>query len=246
MDKNFIGERISELRLKKNVSEYQMSLDLGKKLKATSSPSLPGRSLPTMQSFLDICDYLEVTPQQFFDSELKPGPPKPGAARRGEGGPAGGAGAGTHGPCCTRTYCCRSCCRRHRRAGARAAGAHQVGDEPDDQQHRHNQQNKAHNIGPSSIGGAGIGIAAVQRYAIDAAQPVGQRLHGLLGAGVVITVDPIGFHVLVQQRPQRAERQLAFQPVAAHDVVVAAVGLVWGPAAAARRCPGRLSPAPRR
>lgn len=40
MDKNFIGERISELRLKKNVSEYQMSLDLGKK-KATSSPSLP-------------------------------------------------------------------------------------------------------------------------------------------------------------------------------------------------------------
>ena len=29
-----------------------------------------GRSLPTMQSFLDICDYLEVTPQQFFDSEL--------------------------------------------------------------------------------------------------------------------------------------------------------------------------------
>ena len=30
MDKNFIGERISELRLKKNVSEYQMSLDLGK------------------------------------------------------------------------------------------------------------------------------------------------------------------------------------------------------------------------
>ena len=40
------------------------------KIKATSSPSLPGRSLPTMQSFLDICDYLEVTPQQFFDSEL--------------------------------------------------------------------------------------------------------------------------------------------------------------------------------
>lgn len=40
MDKNFIGERISELRLKKNVSEYQMSLDLGK-IKATSSPSLP-------------------------------------------------------------------------------------------------------------------------------------------------------------------------------------------------------------
>lgn len=32
MDKNFIGERISELRLKKNVSEYQMSLDINAKI----------------------------------------------------------------------------------------------------------------------------------------------------------------------------------------------------------------------
>ena len=66
MDKNFIGERISELRLKKNVSEYQMSLDLGKN-KSYIQSLTSGRSLPTMQSFLDIC---EVTPQQFFDSEL--------------------------------------------------------------------------------------------------------------------------------------------------------------------------------
>lgn len=69
MDKNFIGERISELRLKKNVSEYQMSLDLGKN-KSYIQSLTSGRSLPTMQSFLDICDQLEVTPQQFFDSEL--------------------------------------------------------------------------------------------------------------------------------------------------------------------------------
>ena len=38
MDKNFIGERISELRLKKNVSEYQMSLDLGKNKKLHPVP----------------------------------------------------------------------------------------------------------------------------------------------------------------------------------------------------------------
>ena len=30
MDKMFIANRITELRLKKNVSEYQMSLDLGR------------------------------------------------------------------------------------------------------------------------------------------------------------------------------------------------------------------------
>ena len=29
MDANYIQERITELRLKKNVSEYQMSTDLG-------------------------------------------------------------------------------------------------------------------------------------------------------------------------------------------------------------------------
>ena len=49
MDKNFIGERISELRLKKNVSEYQMSLDLGKN-KSYIQSLTSGRSLPTMQS----------------------------------------------------------------------------------------------------------------------------------------------------------------------------------------------------
>ena len=59
----------SELRLKKNESEYQMSLDLGKN-KSYIQSLTSGRSLPTMQSFLDICDYLEVTPQQFFASEL--------------------------------------------------------------------------------------------------------------------------------------------------------------------------------
>ena len=30
MDEKYIADRITELRLRKNVSEYQMSLDLGK------------------------------------------------------------------------------------------------------------------------------------------------------------------------------------------------------------------------
>ena len=65
----FVRDRITQLRLRKGVSEYQMSLDLGKN-KSYIQSLTSGRSLPTMQSFLDICDYLEVTPQQFFDSEL--------------------------------------------------------------------------------------------------------------------------------------------------------------------------------
>lgn len=69
MEKKFIGDRITELRIKKNVSEYQMSLDLGKNKSYIQSIS-SGRSLPTMENFLEICEYLEVTPCQFFDTAL--------------------------------------------------------------------------------------------------------------------------------------------------------------------------------
>ena len=69
MDKKFIGDRITELRIKKNISEYQMSLDLGKNKSYIQSIS-SGRSLPTMENFLEICEYLGVTPAQFFDTDL--------------------------------------------------------------------------------------------------------------------------------------------------------------------------------
>ena len=68
MDKEFIRNRITELRLKKNVSEYQMSLDLGQNRSYVQAIS-SGRSLPSMAQFLNICDYFEITPLQFFDSE---------------------------------------------------------------------------------------------------------------------------------------------------------------------------------
>ena len=42
MDKMFIANRITELRLKKNVSEYQMSLDLGRNKSYIQSLSLGG------------------------------------------------------------------------------------------------------------------------------------------------------------------------------------------------------------
>lgn len=69
MDKEFIKNRITELRIKKNVSEYRMSLDLGQNrsyIQAISS----GRALPSMAQFLKICDYFDITPLQFFDSEV--------------------------------------------------------------------------------------------------------------------------------------------------------------------------------
>jgi len=67
---DFIKNRITELRLKKDVSEYQMSLDLGNNkgyIQAISS----GRALPSMREFLSICEYFNITPKQFLDDEME-------------------------------------------------------------------------------------------------------------------------------------------------------------------------------
>lgn len=66
MDDQFIRERISALRIQKGVSEYKMSVDLGHSKSYIQSIST-GRALPSMTEFLYICEYLGVTPQQFFD-----------------------------------------------------------------------------------------------------------------------------------------------------------------------------------
>lgn len=69
MDDNYIRNRISELRTKKNISEYKMSLDLGHSKSYIQSIS-SGKSLPSLSEFLYICDYLGVTPKEFFDDTI--------------------------------------------------------------------------------------------------------------------------------------------------------------------------------
>jgi len=61
----FIRIRITELRIAKNISEHKMSLDLGKSGSYMRSISI-GKALPSMHEFLRICEYLGVTPQEFF------------------------------------------------------------------------------------------------------------------------------------------------------------------------------------
>ena len=70
MDKEFIRNRITELRLKKGVSEYQMSYDLGHSRGYVYNIS-SGKSLPPMSEFLEICNYFGITPGQFFDESIK-------------------------------------------------------------------------------------------------------------------------------------------------------------------------------
>jgi len=66
MNEDFIRERISELRIRKNISEYKMSLDLGHSKGYIQSIS-SGRAMPSMSEFLYICKYLEISPKDFFD-----------------------------------------------------------------------------------------------------------------------------------------------------------------------------------
>ncbi len=70
MDLQYIRDRISVLRTKKNVSEYRMSTDLGHSKSYMQSIS-SGRSMPSLGEFLYICEYLGVTPGEFFDEDIK-------------------------------------------------------------------------------------------------------------------------------------------------------------------------------
>jgi len=62
----FIRERISDLRCQKQVSERKMSLDLGHSTSYIRSIT-SGKSLPSITEFLFICDYLGITPREFFN-----------------------------------------------------------------------------------------------------------------------------------------------------------------------------------
>ena len=70
MDAEFVRERITQLRVRKDVSEYKMSYDLGHSRGYINNIS-SGKTLPSMTEFFAICDYFELTPQHFFDEGMQ-------------------------------------------------------------------------------------------------------------------------------------------------------------------------------
>ena len=62
---NFVRKRITQLRHRLRVSEHKRSLDLGKSGSYMRSISIC-KAMPSMHKFLRICEYLGVTPQEFF------------------------------------------------------------------------------------------------------------------------------------------------------------------------------------
>ena len=69
IDANFIANRISDLRIKKNVSARDMSLSLGQSQSYINNIENK-KALPSMQMFLYICEYLDISPKDFFDEEI--------------------------------------------------------------------------------------------------------------------------------------------------------------------------------
>lgn len=58
--------RLAQLRTKRRVSARDMSLSIGQNAGYINNIET-GKSLPSMSGFFFICEYLNITPQEFFD-----------------------------------------------------------------------------------------------------------------------------------------------------------------------------------
>ena len=70
MFEDFIRERITELRMRKNVSERCMSLDMGHS-EGYINHITSGKAMPSMIEFFEICRYFGITPYEFFNENMK-------------------------------------------------------------------------------------------------------------------------------------------------------------------------------
>ncbi len=66
MYEDYFAERLSALRASKNVSAREMSLALGQN-ESYINRIENKKAFPSMQVFFYICEYLEITPGDFFD-----------------------------------------------------------------------------------------------------------------------------------------------------------------------------------
>ena len=62
------SNRLIKLRNQKGVSARDMSLSIGQNPGYINNIET-GKALPSMANFFYICDYLNITPKEFFDTE---------------------------------------------------------------------------------------------------------------------------------------------------------------------------------
>ena len=68
MFEDMFPARLAQLRNQKGVSARDMSLSIGQNPGYINNIET-GKALPSMASFFYICDFLKITPQEFFDTE---------------------------------------------------------------------------------------------------------------------------------------------------------------------------------
>lgn len=69
MDNEWFSQRLFELRNKKNVSARDMSLCLGQS-ESYINKIENQKALPSMSMFFYMCEFLDVTPEEFFNENL--------------------------------------------------------------------------------------------------------------------------------------------------------------------------------
>ena len=62
--------RLAQLRIKKGVSARDMSLSIGQNPGYINNIE-SGKAMPSMACFFYICEYLNISPKDFFDFETK-------------------------------------------------------------------------------------------------------------------------------------------------------------------------------
>lgn len=68
--KNFFAQRIYTLRNEHNISAREMSLAMGQN--SSYINRIENKiTLPSMQGFYYICEFLRITPKEFFDTDTK-------------------------------------------------------------------------------------------------------------------------------------------------------------------------------
>lgn len=65
---DFFPERLAKLRNAKNISARDMSLSIGQNENYINQIENK-KTLPSMQGFFYICEFLDVSPKEFFDEE---------------------------------------------------------------------------------------------------------------------------------------------------------------------------------
>ena len=66
MYEEMFARRLTQLRMQKGVSARDMSLSLGQNHGYINSIE-SGKTFPTMTNFFYICEYLHITPKDFFE-----------------------------------------------------------------------------------------------------------------------------------------------------------------------------------